>query len=281
MMYIIAFIYCGQLTLSEYKKDILGENDADSYISIINCQDDKFRPYDELQKNMNENKNLLTGMESDDTQEIITVETNIQFFYNHLYIMKSLLINCENKINQFKMRMESKSTQEQVNREKIRKDIEFGEDKNIYEKLKTLNFDNLCIKTKKQLMEIKKLMKKYNTPIDIHNILIDFMKLIELFLTIYDMKNDITGFKYLCEQSIKLHRFDINIYSAFDYIPMIDTFEILRNRFGLYRYENKTMKRAVSAYIKALKMILFSLISSSYEARKIHEEIIQIYEHIK
>ncbi|WUR02686.1 putative SP-containing protein [Vairimorpha necatrix] len=279
MILLYNFINFARCNRSDYIEEYILENKPYDYVSIIPQNDaEYFRPYDELQKNLEKNQVDCKYMKSDFSLEKNTLESSRQILYDPIIIIKFYLTKCQNKINEFKILMGKEIVLKKRSQIRIEKRIEKeARIKNYYKKLEDLKFDDLCLNAKFQLKIIKKSLKDYNTPIEIDNILIGVMKLIKHFLKIYEMKKDLTGCEYLCTQSVEIHRFNIKIYSAFDYIPMIDTFEKMKTGLGLYRYENEIIKKKTELKVKELQEILYNIIFKITEGRKVYNKIIQIY----
>ncbi|WUR02687.1 uncharacterized protein VNE69_02208 [Vairimorpha necatrix] len=279
MIFILNYIHCTELTLSEYIKDYINENETNYYISIIPSQEIfVFRPYDELQKNIRTEKTSSTFMKTDLSEEFSTCKWNRHILQKSIFKMEFHIIKCKNIIKKYIKRMKSKSVAKMITRMLITKKLEVMEPaKIIYHELEELKIDYLCIKTNYQLNEITKLIKKLNTPIEINIIIIEFIKITQLFLTIYDMEINTMGRKYSYSQRKKINLYNIEIYSLFNYIPLIETLENLKEQMDLYKYENIYKPMKIDKIMRAIKKIIFNLLSSTNKAVKIYEKLNRIY----
>ncbi|WUR02876.1 uncharacterized protein VNE69_03097 [Vairimorpha necatrix] len=148
--------------------------------------------------------------------------------------------------------------------------------KKYYAALRQLKVKDLYKLKKIQVPLIKKKTRELCVPLDVRNIIFEFLKILESFLSVYDMKMKLH--KNLSNaQRINVHNFNINIFSLFPSVPMIETLELMDDNLRTYKYENIYMRIQVNAILYLIKTKLFKLSSISDKAVEIYKKLNLIY----
>ncbi|WUR02989.1 uncharacterized protein VNE69_03202 [Vairimorpha necatrix] len=205
------------------------------------------------------------------------VENNAQILQNITNEIKKYLYACENRIKTFITVMELKSISKReigVHIEKYKK-VEDHINKH-YKEITRIKNNFLYQLTLLTFPQIKREIENSDAPTEIKYIFFEFIKLFEFFLTVYNMKIKMNGY-ILNKHRIDIHNYNIEIFSLFKYIPIIETLEIMNNKLRLYDYKNTFIKQRVINVYWLIKHKLVLLSNRSDIAKEIYEKLNQIY----
>ncbi|WUR02263.1 uncharacterized protein VNE69_01202 [Vairimorpha necatrix] len=243
MILILKFIFCAHYNTDEHiTRRVHGNRDI-RYKFIISSHDkSEFRPYDELENSF-EILNQLTciEMEVEPQQANSTVEHKSKSSSNPIFLIKKDIFYCKRIIKEYKDILKMKS--------------------------KMIKKENLKIKKSKTIEEFCINCTEEDTHKKIQKI--------------YDLKKEhcreleSNGYKML------LNDYNIEIFSLFKHIPIIETLEKMTNKIESYKYNDKNIILNIMKTLDSLKATLDLLAIESEKVIKNYEKLNQIYDILK
>ncbi|WUR02867.1 putative SP-containing protein [Vairimorpha necatrix] len=247
-----------------------------SYYSCITAPQDvsDFVQNYEFFPNIEFNQTSHDVINTEITQQSFALGNKIR---NSLDKMQVAISECKTKTRQFIIEMKKKSILKENRKLDSQKNIKNNKDIEKYNvDLRMIKTKNLYKLTYIQMPIIKKKLKALSLPLDVQNIIYNFVDLFESFISVYDIKNKLHK-DYSNIQRIKVHENNIEIFSLFYYIPILETLEILRYELKSYNFENMIIHNKVIVLLNLIKKKLLNLSLLSDKAIKIYEKLNEIY----
>ncbi|WUR02261.1 uncharacterized protein VNE69_01200 [Vairimorpha necatrix] len=264
MILTLNFINCAHFNTDESIIRSYYGNEDIKYISIISNKEKKYKPYFELEKDVEDiNQPLWYEIVKEVPQEISTCEyISVSLPYLSIDIEKYIL-ECRKKIEEYENKMKTWSSQLNETDINIEKPDEYvlNRYKNNTEETIKIIYDL----RNEQLPQITVEIGALNGPIEIKNLLLEFINLIYSFLLIYNMEKEILIPHSSNEYRIKICNYNIEIFSLFKHIPLIETLEIMKKKLELYEYTNINIWWEIIKIFDSLKAKLDILLIKSDE----------------
>ncbi|WUR02991.1 putative SP-containing protein [Vairimorpha necatrix] len=243
------------------------------YYSPIELQN---RMYHEYNINKENDRNLSNVSETEALRMQASKKCNSQILRNVIKNIKKQLFDCQKKIEQFIETMEQKKPKKiACSKVKLKNKHEKNTHK-CYMAIGRLKWNSLYKLINIQLPNIKNKIKNLKLSIKIRNILLEFVKLLDLFLTVYDKKVKING-SYSYDYRIIIHNYNIEIYSLFNYIPILETFDKIKYELTLYKCEDINAQVGLNTILDSIRDKLIALSEKSTLAKETYEKINQIF----
>ncbi|WUR02262.1 uncharacterized protein VNE69_01201 [Vairimorpha necatrix] len=261
-------IYCADyITNENIIRNFYGNKDV-RYISVVSDQDELgFRPYDELEKSTKKiNLRPWYEKEAEPTHGTSTMESNLIYFADLLIDIEEDIIGCKKKIEEYKNNMETGIEPIKQTDSNIEKFVDYCENQYEYSIRDILIL--FYTARNKHLIEITKSIENSLESDEIKNVFIKFMNLCYSFLSIFDIKRATVSTNSSNEKEINIHKYKIEIFSAFKHIPIIETLKKMENKLEGYVYTDVDTHYTVNALFKSLKNILTILSIKSEEVIK-------------
>ncbi|WUR04541.1 uncharacterized protein VNE69_09096 [Vairimorpha necatrix] len=284
--------YNDNLVFSNIERSVVDDDYDNSIILRNDVSLSNKIPYDSTESNQNKNysndvvTNINLGL--DNCGDIFSFESDIYksqassiFLNNENFLNISTIIKeCNNTILDF---IENKK-------------LTFGTNLGLYSKkkldtckdsiLKNHNYliryfkrDFIYSLDNKRLQNLSKLIVSLDVDDYIKDMLLEFIKVFKLFIKIYDKRENIIHNKFLATKYfVKLIRYNIEIMSVFNYIPIVETFKQVEIDLLSKEYKSELIKAEVRSILKSITRDLFSLMYRSNEVIRIYEKCIEVIE---
>ncbi|WUR03903.1 uncharacterized protein VNE69_06216 [Vairimorpha necatrix] len=129
----------------------------------------------------------------------------------------------------------------------------------------------------RKLTKLSKIIKNINVSDETKKIIIEFLDVFKLFVSAYDKRKNFLQRKFLIIKNlVEIIRYNIEIMSIFNYIPIIETFENIDKHVRLKEYESDKNKEEVISILNSIKTSLHILCDKSCEIKKVYEKCIEI-----
>ncbi|WUR03288.1 uncharacterized protein VNE69_04114 [Vairimorpha necatrix] len=193
--------------------------------------------------------------------------------------LRNQLSECKNKIENF---IDQKKKIIITGYEKITTNIKSMKSHEhvfeLYIQISKISQSYLYYLKKRQLPRIKNEIIALRINFDIGNLILEFIRIFEFFLTVYDMKKKIAPNKKISNKyRIKIHNYNIGIFSVFNYIPIIEIFESLKQQMSINKSLDYNLHVKIVKIIGCLRGYLFNLSSRTKYTIKLYNELNRIY----
>ncbi|WUR02259.1 uncharacterized protein VNE69_01198 [Vairimorpha necatrix] len=279
MIVTINFIYCAQLITNDCTNITVYENRISNYRLEFPYQYEfYYKANVELKKNNVSKKISCNVLDFEQSKETTSLEFDSTKSSYPIEKMKNYLAACEVRIKHFILVMELKSFTNCKKRSKLIKPSRIDECAVAYYRaIREIKKQNKFQINKRKLPNVIQMIIKSEAPIEIKNIIYELIKTLQIFLEVYDMKANFPKHKLPNSHRIKIHNYNIEIFSLFKYIPIIETLENMINELILYKYENFFIKTEVETILNSIYSILTHLAIKSSFVVEIYEELNEMY----